>query len=101
MLVPEDRERLREWMVETGTGLARLRAATPPHWQAGDKTGSAIAPLMPNKTHDVAVFWPPGRAPVIVAAYYESDAHHAGRIRAQDEAVLAQVGRIAVAWAGD
>ncbi|WP_283205793.1 hypothetical protein [Pseudomonas asiatica] len=33
--------------------------------------------------------------------YYESDAHHAGRIRAQDEAVLAQVGRIAVAWAGD
>lgn len=29
------------------------------------------------------------------------DAHHAGRIRAQDEAVLAQVGRIAVAWAGD
>lgn len=86
---------------EKSTGLARLRAATPPHWQAGDKTGSAIAPLMPNKTHDVAVFWPPGRAPVIVAAYYESDAHHAGRIRAQDEAVLAQVGRIAVAWAGD
>lgn len=94
-----DRQHLREWMIETTTGHARLRAGIPRHWQAGDKTGSAISPLMANKTNDVAVFWPPGRAPIIVAAYYDADAHHPGGIRAQDEAVLADVGRIVVRWA--
>lgn len=98
-LTPADQQRLSDWMIETGTGRARLRAGIPSNWRAGDKTGSAIAPLMPNKTNDVAVFWPPGRAPIMVAAYYDADGHYPGAIRAQDEAVLAEVGRIVAAWA--
>ncbi len=99
LLTAVDRDRLAGWMMETSTGQQRLRATVPPDWRAGDKTGSAIMPGMPNKTHDVAVFWPPNRGPVVVAAYYEADDHHPGPIRPQDEAVLAEVGRIVVAWA--
>lgn len=99
LLTAADRDRLAGWMMETTTGQQRLRAAVPHDWRAGDKTGSAIIPGMPNKTHDVAVFWPPNRAPVVIAAYYEADDHHPGDIRPQDEAVLAEVGRIVVAWA--
>lgn len=92
------RSALIAWLIETQTGLKRLRAGLPLDWRAGDKTGSAISPEMANKTNDVAVIWPPGRAPIIVAAYYDADGHHAGGIRAQDEAVLAQVGRIVADW---
>ena len=92
------RSELSAWLVETQTGLKRLRAGLPTDWRAGDKTGSAIMPAMANKTNDVAVVWPPGRAPVIIAAYYDADGHYPGGIRAQDEAVLAQVGRIVADW---
>lgn len=92
------RDELAGWLVETQTGLKRLRAGFPADWRAGDKTGSAIWAGMANKTNDVAVLWPPGRAPVIVAAYYDADGHHPGGIRAQDEEVLAQVGRIVAEW---
>lgn len=93
-----DRKALSEWLVETQTGLKRLRAGFPADWRTGDKTGSALAPMMPNKTNDVAVIWPPGRAPVVIAAYYDADGHYPGAIRAQDEAVLAEVGRIVFEW---
>lgn len=98
LLDESDRERLAGWLVETQTGRNRLRAGFPSHWRAGDKTGSAIAAMMANKTNDVAVIWPPGGAPVVVAAYYDADGHHPGAIREQDEAVLAEVGRIVAGW---
>ena len=98
LLDAASRERLAGWLVETDTGLKRLRAGVPAHWRAGDKTGSAIHPDMANKTNDVAVIWRPGRAPVVVAAYYDADGHHAGGIRAGDEAVLAQVGELVATW---
>jgi len=98
LLREADRKKLGEWLVETQTGLKRLRAGFPADWRAGDKTGSALMPAMSNKTNDVAVVWPPGRAPVVIAAYYDADGHHPGGIRAQDEAVLAEVGRIVYEW---
>lgn len=93
------RQRLANWMVATQTGLRRLRAYAPAGWRVGDKTGTAMAPGMVDKYNDVAVFWPPaptGRAPLIVAAYYDSAKAHEQGIRAEDEAVLAEVGRLAV-----
>jgi len=87
------RDRLGQWLIETQTGLRRLRAGLPDGWRAGDKTGTGIHPSMANKSNDVAVAWPPGRAPIIIAAYYEADGHYP-KARAQDDAVLAQVGRI-------
>ena len=98
-LSPASRARLADWMVATQTGLKRLRATLPPGWRAGDKTGTAMAPGMVDKYNDVAIFWPPahtGRAPVIVTAYYDTAKAHEQGIRAQDEAVLAEVGQWAL-----
>jgi beta-lactamase class A len=86
------------WMVETRTGAKRLRAGFPPEWKAGDKTGTGMADGMLDKYNDVAIFWPPGRAPIIVAAYYETAIAY-GDIRDEFQAVLAEVGRIASRWA--
>lgn len=92
------RELLIQWMVDTNTGGKRIRAGLTPAWVSGDKTGTANSPNYNNKTNDVAIFWPPARMPVIVTAYYESDGKYP-EIRDQDQAVLAQVGRIAAAQA--
>lgn len=86
------------WMVATQTGTKRLRAGLPPTWRAGDKTGTGMAPGMPDKYNDIAIAWPPARAPLIVTAYFETRAAHGGRMRDADQAVLAQVGRIAAEW---
>ena len=94
LLSPASRQTLKQWMIATGTGMRRLRAGFPTGWVAGDKTGTAYAPGMANKTNDVAVVWREGRAPRVVAAYYDADSHYP-EMRAQDEAVLAEVGRIA------
>jgi beta-lactamase class A len=90
-------ERLIRWMRETRTGRRRIRAGLPLEWAAGDKTGSGIAPTMVNKYNDVAIAWPPDRAPVIIACYYDAPAAY-DSIRKEDEAVLAEVGRLAAEW---
>lgn len=86
-----------EWMLATRTGSKRLRAGLPPGWRAGDKTGTAMGEGMMDKYNDVAITWPPGRAPVIISAYYETAKAH-GRMRDQDQAVLAEAGRLAARW---
>ena len=86
------------WMAATRTGMQRLRAGFPADWRAGDKTGTGMADGMADKYNDVAVAFPPGRAPLVVTAFYESPMR-AGSIRAEDEAVLAAVGRIVADWA--
>lgn len=43
-----------------------MRAGIPEGWRIGDKTGSGGH----NATNDIAVIWPPRRAPIIVTAYY-------------------------------
>lgn len=97
-LTESSRGRLIGWMTATQTGLKRIRAGLPADWRAGDKTGTAMAKGMPNKVNDVAIAWPPGRAPLIIAAYLDA-AGEFDEVRAEDEAVLAAVGRIAAAWA--
>ena len=86
-----------DWTIATRTGTRRLRAGLPADWRAGDKTGTGMAPGMPDKYNDVAIVFPPGHAPLVIAAYYES-AQRAGEIRAEDEAVLASAARIVVEW---
>lgn len=96
-LEARSRERLFGWMVATDTGLRRLRAGLPAGWRAGDKTGTGMAEGIPDRYNDVAVAFPPGRAPLVIAAYYESGVRSES-IRPEDEAVLAAAARIAVAW---
>lgn len=59
------RDLLTGWLVGNRTGDARLRAGLPKSVRVGDKTGTGER----GSTNDVGLFWPPGRKPVIVAAY--------------------------------
>jgi beta-lactamase class A len=97
LLMPASREMLIKWLIETSTGLKRIRAGIPAGWQAGDKTGTAAAKGMPNKHNDVAVIWPPGRAPIIVTVFLNTDEQYKS-MRPEDDAVHAQVGRITANW---
>jgi beta-lactamase class A len=65
VLSSASRDQLTQWMEANLTGLERLRANLPQGWRAADKTGSNGE----HTTNDIAVFWPAGRAPVIVTAY--------------------------------
>jgi beta-lactamase class A len=81
------RTQLATWMVATQTGANRLRAGLPATWRIGDKTGTGER----GSTNDVAVAWPPGRAPVVVVAYLTDCA---APIERREEA-LARVARLA------
>ena len=96
-LTAASRDRLIGWMVATTTGQKRLRAGFPAGWKAGDKTGTAQAEAMTDKVNDIAIAWPPGKAPIVVTAYYDS-ARKTDGTQAADEAALAAAGRAAAAW---
>lgn len=64
------RERLLHWMLSCETGKGRLRAGLPRDWRVGDKTGSGDR----GAANDVAIAWPPGRGPVLIAAYMSDSA---------------------------
>jgi beta-lactamase class A len=98
ILPAAQRETLIGWMIDTETGVKRIRAGLPSSWKSGDKTGTGWSANYNNKTNDVAIFWPPSRPPVIVTAYFEADGSYQD-IRDVDQAVLASVGRIAAAQA--
>lgn len=56
---------LLRWLRECKTGHERLRAGVPSGWSAGDKTGTGPR----GATNDLAIVWPPQRAPLLIAAY--------------------------------
>lgn len=96
-LSEESRQRLQDWMVDTRTGTRRLRAGFDPAWVAGDKTGTGPGPDVVSRINDVAVVWFSPSDFVVVSGYYESPVR-SGETRAEDEAVLAEAGRIAAQW---
>jgi beta-lactamase class A len=90
VLKPASQKQLAEWLVASKVGNARLRAGLPKEWRTGDKTGTNDV----GCANDVAITWPPGRAPLIIASYLD----HAGGTPQQRDAVHADVARIAAAW---
>lgn len=64
-LDPAGRERLTGWMVGAVTGTEQIRAGVPRDWRVADKTGSGAQ----GENNDVAVVWPPGRAPWVIAVF--------------------------------
>jgi beta-lactamase class A len=98
LLRRESRERLVRWMQNTNTGARRLRAGLPAEWRSGNKTGTGRAEGTTNKCNDVAITFPSGKSPVIIAAYFDSGEYTAQTER-RHEAVLAEVGKIAAQWA--
>jgi beta-lactamase class A len=64
-LAESSRKMLTGWMVSSSTGLQRIRAGLPADWKAGDKTGTGEN----GAVNDLAIVWPPGRKPVLIAVY--------------------------------
>src|SRR5581483_7794274 len=90
ILLPASRQRIMRWMLDCKTATARIPAGLPQGWRSANKTGSFP---MQGSANDVAVLWPPGRKPILVAAYYTGSTAPA----AARDAVLASVGRIVAA----
>jgi beta-lactamase class A len=65
VLRPDSRARLLGWMDLTSTGMQRLRAGFPGDWRIGHKTGTGAN----GGSNDVAIAWPPGRPPILLASY--------------------------------
>jgi beta-lactamase class A len=56
---------LNSWMIDATPGLGRIRAGIPKNWKAGDKTGTGAN----GAVNDLAILWPPGRKPILIAIY--------------------------------
>ncbi|WP_219420159.1 class A beta-lactamase [Pseudonocardia nigra] len=92
-LEPADRDLLTGWLVGNTTGGARIRAGVPAGWRVGDKTGTGGYAT----ANDVAVVWPPDRAPIVVAVLTSKAAADADA----DDALLAEAATlVADAFAG-
>lgn len=64
-LAPASRTQLTAWMKDTRTSGTSLRAGLPKDWAVADKTGSGGF----GTDNLVAVVWPTGRPPLVVASY--------------------------------
>lgn len=86
----QQREQFLEWLRGSTTGRERIRAGVPAGWQVGDKTGTGDY----GTANDLAVIWPPHRAPIIAAIYTTQPQKDA---KARNE-IIAQAARVIVRW---
>ncbi|MBS0452238.1 MAG: class A beta-lactamase [Proteobacteria bacterium] len=89
VLSPASHEQLIDWLVGAKTGMARLRAGLPKDWRTGDKTGTGAN----GAANDVAITWPPGQAPIVMALYLSGSSQPSAVLdaaHAQAAAVVAQ-----------
>lgn len=83
------RDKLIGWMKNSRTGLERLRAGLPSEWIVADKTGTGVN----GAVNDIAIVWPPQRAPILIAVYMSGSM----RSVAELNAAHAEIGSIIVA----
>jgi beta-lactamase class A len=69
-LAPAQRAQLIDWMATSTTGAERIRAGVPAGWKVADKTGSGSH----GTTNTIAVVWPPGGAPIVIAVFFTQPA---------------------------
>lgn len=93
-VLPEaERAELKGWMVNTVTGLGRVRAGLPEEWLAGDKTGTGLTEGTGGTYIDIGFVEAPGRTPVTFAVYYRPPGTDSSYDRVH-EAPLARVGEV-------
>ncbi len=80
------RQMLTDWMIACQTGQTKLRAGVPNGWKAGDKTGSGER----GTSNDIAIFWPPHRAPILMTAYLTGSKLS----NEEQNAIIAEIGRV-------
>jgi beta-lactamase class A len=81
-LPPEKRTLLTDMLRANRTGGTVIRAGAPAGWVVGDKTGTGEYATR----NDIAVVWPPGRAPIVLVVMSDrktEDADHDDRLIAQ------------------
>ncbi|MGN9809330.1 class A beta-lactamase [Micromonospora sp. BQ11] len=88
-LDPADRDLLAGWLRGNTTGGALIRAGVPEGWVVGDKTGAAGY----GTRNDIAVIWPPDRAPIVLSVLSSRDEKDAG----YDNALIARATEVVVA----
>lgn len=91
-LSSDSRAQLIEWLVGNTTGDKRIRAAVPASWKVGDKTGSGDY----GTANDIALIWPPNRAPIVLAIY---TTHNRAEAKRSNELIV-EAARIALAGLG-
>lgn len=89
ILSAPSRDQLAAWLIACKTGGARLRAGVPRDWLVGDKTGTNSDQY--GNANDMAVLWPPDRAPLLVTAFCEIPWVTAD----ERDTILAEIGRVA------
>ncbi|MEU6827230.1 class A beta-lactamase [Nocardia beijingensis] len=92
VLAEAERAQLKSWLIASKTGADRIRAALPAGWTVGNKTGSPAY----GSALDVAVVWPPGRDPFVIAVLSTKAEQNA----AADGPLVAEAARAAVAALG-
>ena len=85
-LSSRSRARMLDWLVNYQTRMPRIAAGLPSGWRSGHKMGTGAH----GTVNDLAIIWPPRRAPILIAAYYTGSAEP----EAARNGVLADVGRI-------
>jgi beta-lactamase class A len=82
------------WLRRNTTGDTLVRAGAPRGWTVGDKTGTGAF----GTRNDIAVLWPPGRAPMVLAVLSRRDA--AGPQAEHDDLLIASAAKRAIAALG-
>jgi beta-lactamase class A len=92
VLSPGRRQVLTSLLLGNTTGGPYIRAGVPAGWKVGDKTGNGGW----GTRNDIAIAWPPGRAPVVISVLSRRSAAHA----ASDDALIADATAAALAALG-
>ncbi|CAN2251188.1 beta-lactamase precursor (putative hydrolase) [Bacillus vallismortis] len=85
-LTPDKRTILTDWMRGNVTGDELIRAGAPIGWEVGDKSGAGSY----GTRNDIAIVWPPHRAPIVVAILsnrFTEDANY-------DNALIAEAAKV-------
>jgi beta-lactamase class A len=73
-VLPTDKRKiLTDWMRGNTTGDQLIRAGVPKGWEVGDKSGAGGY----GTRNDIAIVWPPKRAPIIIAILSSRDTKNA------------------------
>lgn len=86
-LPPEKRRILTDMMRANLTGAALIRAGAPEGWAVADKTGTGEYATR----NDIAVVWPPGRAPIVLVVMSDKKTEHADH----DDRLIAAAAKLA------
>ncbi|MGB9476636.1 MAG: class A beta-lactamase [Candidatus Udaeobacter sp.] len=86
VLSEASRRQLEDWLRHNETGAELIRAGIPNSWKIGDKTGRGAN----GATNDIAVLYPPDRAPIFLAIYSVGSTANAN----ERTAAIAEVAKI-------